>query len=91
MLPSRRFQASAVTKNDDIWDTRSLVYEEEPVIRAMWHARHTGHRLWHEEMIWSGERATVYFCSCGEEFWPLTKKGSYPDWRDNPIRRERVD
>ena len=58
------------------------------MIRATWHAWRTGHRVWSEEMIWSGESGTVYFCSCGEQFWPLTKEGPYPDWRDNPVRRE---
>jgi hypothetical protein len=45
----------------------------------MWHAWRTGHRPWHEETFWPGERATVYFCSCGEQFWPLTKEAPYPD------------
>ncbi|MEU4676139.1 hypothetical protein [Micromonospora sp. NPDC023737] len=59
------------------------------MIRAMWQARRTGHQLRHEEMIWSGERANVYFCSCGEQFWP--KEAPYRDWRDNPVRRERAE
>ncbi|MEU7656442.1 hypothetical protein AB0C41_30960 [Micromonospora taraxaci] len=40
-------------------------------------------------MIWSGERANVYFCSCGDQFWP--KEAPYRDWRDNPVRRERAE
>jgi hypothetical protein len=52
----------------------------------------TGHRSsWSEKMIWSGTSGTVYFCDCGEQFWPLTKKGPYPDWRDNPVKRERPE
>lgn len=61
------------------------------MIRAKLHAWRTGHQIWHEKMIWSGETATVYFCDCGEQFWPLDKEGPYPDWRDNPVRRERPE
>jgi hypothetical protein len=56
------------------------------MIRATWHRRRTGHRGWSENMIWSGRTATVYFCTCGEQFWP--KDGPYRDWRDNPVRRD---
>jgi hypothetical protein len=65
------------------------------VIRAMFHKWITrnrdGHRVWSDHMIWSGERARVWFCTCGEQFWPITKKGPYPDWRDNPVKRKPPD
>ncbi len=60
------------------------------MIRLLLHRWLTGHwSTWHEEMVWSGNRGTVYFCECGEQFWPLTKEEPYPDWRDNPVKRER--
>lgn len=61
------------------------------MIRALWHARRTGHRPWPENRIWSGDSCTVYVCDCGEEFWPFGKQGPYPDWRDNPVKRERPE
>jgi hypothetical protein len=65
------------------------------VIRAMihkWVTRNSdGHRVWSDDMIWSGESARVWFCTCGEEFWPITKEGPYSDWRDNPVKREPPD
>lgn len=40
------------------------------VIRAMLHKwlnrNASGHRLWHEDMIWTGGKATVWFCTCGQ-------------------------
>jgi hypothetical protein len=65
------------------------------VIRAMLHKwlnrNASGHRVWHEDMIWPGEKATVWFCTCGQQFWPVSKEGPYPDWRDNPVRRDPPD
>ena len=62
------------------------------MIQLFWHRWRTGHRSgWREKMIWSGNSATVYFCDCGEQFWPLTKEGPYPDWRDNPVKRDRPE
>jgi len=65
------------------------------VIRAMihhWLTRNSeGHRVWSEEMIWPGERARVWFCTCGEQFWPISKEGPYSNWRDNPVKREPPD
>lgn len=60
-------------------------------MRLLLHQRLKGHRSWwREDMIWSGDRAWVYFCEdCGHQFWPLSKAGPYPDWRDNPVKRER--
>lgn len=62
------------------------------MIRAMVHKWLTrddaGHRVWSEHLIWSGGRGTVWFCTCGQQFWPTTQRGPYPDWRDNPVRRE---
>ncbi len=62
------------------------------MIRAMFHKWITrnseGHRVWSERLIWPGESARVWFCACGEQFWPVTKEGPYPDWRDNPVKRE---
>ena len=62
------------------------------MIRAMFHTwlnRHDSeHRVWSEHLVWSGESGTVWFCTCGEQFWPVSKGGPNADWRDNPVKRE---
>jgi hypothetical protein len=57
------------------------------MLLALLHRRKTGHRIWREEMIWSGERAMVWFCECQKQWHPLSQPGPYPDGRD-PIHRE---
>lgn len=65
------------------------------MIRAMlhkWRYRNdAAHRVWSEHLIWSDDSGTVYFCTCGLQFWPISKEGPYPDWRDNKVRREPPD
>lgn len=57
-------------------------------MRAKWHRWRTGHRIWSDVMVWPGEMETVWFCECGEQFWPLHKEGPDKDWRDSDVRRE---
>ena len=60
------------------------------MIRALWHAHRTGHAVRREERLWSGDRTWLWLCDdCGHEFWPFTKQGPYPDWRDNPVDRRK--
>lgn len=60
-----------------------------PGVRAMWHVWRTRHQLWSDEMNWPGGSGTVWFCDCGEEFWPRDE--GVPDWRTSPVRRERPE
>lgn len=59
------------------------------MIRAKWHALRTGHRPWLDQMIWPGGGGTVWFCDCGEQWWP--DEEGVPNWRESPIRRERPE
>lgn len=67
------------------------------MIRALLHKlMHRGdpeHRVWTEVLHWSGERTgngvgRVWFCTCGQQYWPVTKAGPYVNWRDNPVKRQ---
>ncbi|GHH31687.1 hypothetical protein [Streptomyces lanatus] len=59
------------------------------VILALIHRLRTKHSMWSEEMIWPGATGRVWFCDCGEEFWP--KDDGVPDWRTSTVRRERPE
>lgn len=50
------------------------------------HAWRTKHRPWSEQMIWRGG-SWVWFCECGEQFWPNDER--VPDWRNSTVPRER--
>ncbi|MEU9662876.1 hypothetical protein [Streptomyces chartreusis] len=57
------------------------------VILALFHRLRTKHSMWSQTMFWPGGSGLVWFCDCGEQFWP--NEEGVPNWRDNPVRRER--
>ncbi|MGW0562898.1 hypothetical protein ACWDZ4_20320 [Streptomyces sp. NPDC003016] len=58
-------------------------------IRAMWHAWRTGHRPWSDQIFWPGGYGRVWFCDCGEQWWPEGE--GVPNWRESTVRRERPE
>ncbi|MEV8104307.1 hypothetical protein [Streptomyces sp. NPDC088135] len=42
----------------------------DPAVRATWHAWRTKHKPWSDKYTWPGEGGTIWFCDCGEQFWP---------------------
>jgi hypothetical protein len=47
--------------------------------------RNPGHRIWFEEMIWSGGRGVAWFCTCRKAWWPA---GAFAPGERDTIDRE---
>ncbi len=60
-----------------------------PAVRAAWHAWRTKHKPWSDEYVWPGGGGTVWFCDCGEQFWPKEAMEALGDWRCHTVARER--